>query len=72
MAATNRNSHLAQKWQDEIEQAIDHVKKRVKRSELDRWFKRQWYIAEKIHRMEVRRLAKEKSKPTSERPAWRC
>ena len=56
---------MAQNWRDEIEQAVDHVKKRVNRSELDRWFRKQWYKTEARRRRQERQRAREK--PTSER-----
>ena len=31
------------KWQEEIEQAINRVKKSCTRSEADKWFRKQWY-----------------------------
>ena len=37
---------MAHSWRLEIEQAVDRVKKSVSRAELDRWFRKQWYIAE--------------------------
>jgi len=37
---------MAHSWRLEIEQAIDKVKKSVSRAELDRWFRKQCYVAE--------------------------
>ena len=34
---------MAEAWREEIEQAIRRVKKSMTRSELDRWFRKQWY-----------------------------
>jgi hypothetical protein len=46
-AEAGRDAQLAllmvARWRDEIERAIDRVKKSVNRPELDRWFRRQWY-----------------------------
>src|SRR3974390_3415154 len=37
---------MAARWRDEIEQAVERIKKSVNRSELDCWFRKQWYRAE--------------------------
>ncbi len=46
-------------WREEIEQAINRVKKPVNRAELGRWFRKQWYRTEarrkKEHHMESHR-----------------
>ena len=34
---------LPHKWQAEIERAIDKVKMERKRTQNDKWFRRQWY-----------------------------
>jgi hypothetical protein len=67
---TGRDAQLAilvaQQWRDEIEQAINRVKKSVNRSERGRWFRRQWYRAEARYRK-----GQSSSKPTPDRRAWR-
>jgi hypothetical protein len=50
-----------QKWRDEIERAIDRIKKPVTRSELDRWFRKQWYRCQAIRLKRERQLAWEKA-----------
>jgi hypothetical protein len=37
---------MAAGWRDEIERAVDCIKKSVNRSERDRWFRKQWYRME--------------------------
>ena len=67
---TGRDAQLvllvAQHWRDEIEQAINRVKKSVNRGELGRWFRKQWYMMEARYRKEH-----SSSKPTPNRRAWR-
>ena len=48
---------LSSKWRGEIERAIEHVKQSRKRSQLDKWFRKQWYRARAIRRRKERGLA---------------
>jgi hypothetical protein len=52
---------MTAKWRDEIERAIDRIKKPVKRSEFDRWFRKQWYRCQAIRLKRERQLAWEKA-----------
>jgi hypothetical protein len=67
---TGRDAQLAllvaEQWRDEIEQAINRVKKPVNRLELGRWFRKQWYMMEARYRREH-----STGKPTPNRQAWR-
>ena len=55
----NRDAQLAMllqhKWKAEIERAIDRVKNYKKRSALDKWFRKMWYIAQARDRKKRRR-----------------
>ena len=37
-------------WRKEIERAINEVKNSGKRTRLDQWFRRRWYIAQAVRR----------------------
>ncbi len=52
---------LAHRWRQEIERAIDHVKKSVSRTELDRWFRKQWYRCQAVRLKREHELAKEEA-----------
>ena len=56
---SNRDVRLAllvtQMWRDEIERAVDRIKKSANRTKLDRWFRKQWYMTEARRRKEERR-----------------
>lgn len=52
---------MAAKWRDEIERAIDHAKKSVNRTELDRWFRKQWYRCQVVRLKREHELAKEEA-----------
>ena len=41
-------------WRKEIEQAINEVKNSGKRTGLDQWFRRRWYIAQAVRRKSER------------------
>ena len=47
---------LQQRWKAEIEEAIDRVKKSLNRSEMDQWFRKQWYISQARDRKKKRVL----------------
>ena len=72
---------LAEAWREEIEQAINRVKKSVTRSEMDRWFQKQWYRCltvrlrrEHDHRVRRRQIGEhggdEDGGSTTNRPEW--
>ena len=37
-------------WRKEIERAIKEVKNSGKQTEMDKWFRRRWYIAQAVDR----------------------
>jgi len=41
-------------WRKEIERAINEVKNSRKRTRLDQWFRRRFYIAQAINRRRMR------------------
>ena len=41
-------------WRKEIERAINEVKNSGKRTEMDQWFRRRWYIAQAVRRKKER------------------
>ena len=49
---------LRHKWQEEIEQAISRVKKSLTRSDVDKWFRKQWYRALAASKKYERRVSK--------------
>jgi len=49
---------LRSKWKDEIEKAVNRVKKSHTRSESDKWFRRQWYRALAVQRKYERWVAR--------------
>lgn len=63
--AGGRDAQLAllmtARWRDEIEQAVDRVKKSVNRTELDRWFRKQWYRCQAVRLRQERRLARQRT-----------
>ena len=46
----NYTLFLQRCWKKEIERAIKEVKNSGKHTELDKWFRRRWYIAQAIDR----------------------
>jgi len=53
---------MAARWRDEIESAIDRVKKSLNRSGLDCWFQKQWYRCQAVRLKGEHELAKERAK----------
>jgi hypothetical protein len=46
----NYASFLQRCWRKEIERAIKEVKNCGERTEIGKWFRRQWYIAQAVDR----------------------
>ncbi len=71
ISAVGRDAQLAMllpaRWQEEIEQAISHVKKSLARSEYGRWFRRQWFRTQMRDRKHKGRVAAKKSNATLRR-----
>lgn len=73
---------MVEAWREEIEQAISCIKKSMTRSELDRWFRKQWYrcVAVRLrrehdHRVRRRQIGEhggdeDGGRSTPHRPEW--